>query len=104
MAKTSAAAAALMCTTVPPAKSRQPSWCSQPPGDQTQCATGAYTTMLHRPTKRMYALIRTRSTIAPEIKAGVITANIAWKSMNAACGMVGARSFITSPPTPRRPA
>jgi hypothetical protein len=40
-ANTSAAAAALMCTTVPPAKSRQPSACSQPPGDHTQCATGA---------------------------------------------------------------
>ncbi len=41
IAKTSAAAAALMCTTVPPAKSSAPSWRSQPPGAQTQCATGA---------------------------------------------------------------
>ena len=38
---TSAAAAALMWTTVPPAKSRTPRLRSQPPGAQTQCATGA---------------------------------------------------------------
>jgi hypothetical protein len=40
-APTSAAAAALMCTTVPPAKSSTPMPRSQPPGAHTQCATGA---------------------------------------------------------------
>ena len=42
-----------------------------------------------------------RSTSAPEMSAGVMTANMPWKSMNAVCGMVGARSFWTSAPTPR---
>ena len=32
--------------------------------------------------------MRMRSTSAPEMRAGVITANIPWKSMNAMCGMV----------------
>ncbi len=59
--------------------------------------------MLQIPTKSTNALMRTRSTMAPEMSAGVITANIAWNSMNAAWGTVGARSFATSPPTPRRP-
>jgi hypothetical protein len=45
-----------------------------------------------------------RSTTAPEMSAGVMTANMAWNSMKAACGMVGARSFAASAPTPRRPA
>jgi hypothetical protein len=49
--------------------------------------------MLHSPMKSRYALRRTRSTMAPEMSAGVITANIAWKSMKAACGTVGARSL-----------
>ena len=31
-----------------------------------------------------------RSAYAPVISAGVITANIIWKSMKAWCGMVGA--------------
>ncbi len=39
-APTMAAAAALMWTTVPPAKSSTPRARSQPPGAQTQCATG----------------------------------------------------------------
>jgi hypothetical protein len=38
----SAAMPALRCTTVPPAKSSSPIFCSQPP-PHTQCATGAYT-------------------------------------------------------------
>src|SRR5689334_21669902 len=40
IAATSAAIAALTCTTVPPAKSSAPSFDSQPP-PHTQCATGA---------------------------------------------------------------
>src|SRR4051812_27529734 len=43
IAATSAATAALTCTTVPPAKSSAPHCASQPP-PHTQCAIGAYTT------------------------------------------------------------
>ena len=40
MAIASAAAPALMCTTVPPAKSSAPRLNAQPSGENTQCATG----------------------------------------------------------------
>ena len=38
--------------------------------------------------KATYAWNRMRSTTAPEISAGVMIANIIWKSMNARCGTV----------------
>ena len=41
IAATSAEMPALMCTTVPPAKSSAPSVCSQPPSPHTQCASGS---------------------------------------------------------------
>src|SRR3954454_21171170 len=41
IATASAAAPALACTTVPPAKSSAPRLNSQPAGENTQCATGA---------------------------------------------------------------
>ena len=40
-AATSADTPALMCTTVPPAKSSAPSFCSQPPAPHTQWASGS---------------------------------------------------------------
>jgi hypothetical protein len=73
---------------------------SQPPGAQTQWATGAYTTRLHSTTKSTKAFVRTRSTRAPEMRAGVITANMPWKSMNAECGMVAASEGSGASPTP----
>ena len=39
---------ALMCTTVPPAKSSAPSFASQPPDPHTQWASGSYTNVAHR--------------------------------------------------------
>src|SRR5207248_11559965 len=47
-AATSAETPELMCTTVPPAKSSAPSFCSHPPAPQTQCASGSYTNVDHR--------------------------------------------------------
>ena len=38
--------------------------------------------------KTTYALNRTRSAIAPEIRAGVMIANFIWNSMNSAAGIV----------------
>ena len=49
----------------------------------------------------MNALNFIRSAYAPVISAGVITANIIWKSMKAWCGMVAAYVGLGSAPTPR---
>ncbi len=81
---------AVMCTTMPPAKSRTPSSFSQPPLPQTQWQTGSYTTVAHSREKRQNALNLIRSANAPRMRPGVMTANIAWKIMNAVCGIVGA--------------
>src|SRR5438445_4955534 len=89
----------VMCTTVPPAKSSAPSLPSQPP-PQTQCATGSYTSVAQRSVNTTKALKRLRSANAPVMSAGVITANIIWKTMYASCGTVGAYG-PGSWPTPR---
>ena len=47
-----------------------------------------------------YAEKRMRSTIAPEISAAVMIANVPWKAMNSACGIVP----LASRPTPFRKA
>ena len=86
----SAAIPALMCTTVPPAKSSAPRRASQPAGANTQCATGAYTSTTQSPTNQAHAPNRTRSAIAPVISAGVITANIIWYAMYNDGGIVSA--------------
>jgi hypothetical protein len=69
---------ALMCTTVPPAKSSAPSWNSQPVGLNTQWATGAYTSTNHSPRNATQPANFMRSAVAPVMSAGVITANIIW--------------------------
>jgi hypothetical protein len=46
---------------------------------------------------------RIRPTTAPEISAGVMTANIIWKVMKARCGTVAAYSAFGASPTPDRP-
>ena len=52
---------------------------SQPAGENTQCATGAYTRIAHSPRNQHPGRPnRMRSAIAPVISAGVITANIIW--------------------------
>jgi hypothetical protein len=48
--------------------------------------------------------MRMRSTMAPEMRAGVMTANMAWKSMKARCGMAGEKEGSAAPLTPERPA
>ena len=69
---------------MPPAKSSAPIWPSQPaglpsaPAAQTQWASGSYTNVAHRRMNRQYGPNRTRSAIAPEIRAGVMMANIPW--------------------------
>src|SRR5262245_395391 len=83
----SAAMPALMCTTVPPAKSSAPRRNNQPAGENTQCATGVYTKTNQIATNANQAANFIRSAIAPVIRAGVMTANISWNAMNANGGM-----------------
>ena len=83
----SAAMPALMCTTVPPAKSSAPRRNSQPAGENTQCATGAYTTSAQSPRNQTHAENFMRSAIAPVISAGVMTANIIWNAENDSGGI-----------------
>ncbi len=75
-----AAAPALMCTAVPPAKSMTPISKAQPPVPHTQCATGKYTIVAHSATNSAHAVNFTRSASAPLIRAGVMTANISWNT------------------------
>jgi hypothetical protein len=85
---------ALMCTTVPPAKSSAPRSNSQPAGENTQCAIGAYTRIDHNRTKPTQAENRMRSATAPVIRAGVMMANISWKAMNASGGIVSSSNPV----------
>src|SRR5881397_461388 len=103
-AATSAETPELMCTTVPPAKSSAPSFCSQPPAPQTQCARGSYTNVDQRTRNTTYARNRIRSAMAPEISAGVMIANISWNMACACSGIVAAYAGSGSTPTPRNPS
>jgi hypothetical protein len=72
-----------MCTTVPPAKSKQGilpprKALSSPPLPHTMWAIGKQTMRLHRTVNSSMALNFIRSANAPEIKAGVMMANINW--------------------------
>src|SRR4051812_40655129 len=89
------AAPALMCTAVPPAKSRalrllaiQPP--TTEPSDEenanTQCATGKYTTVAQIAANSVHAQNLARSAIEPEIRATVMIANISWNITNASTG------------------
>ena len=110
IATASAAAPALMCTAVPPAKSIalrllaiQPpteSSVTTPSKANTQCATGKYTSTAQTVAKTIHAPNFIRSATAPEISATVMAANSAWNSANRLTGrpeMVvcdSSRSFI----------
>ena len=77
-----------MCTAVPPAKSNALSLLAiQPPRlpvpvkpskENTQCATGKYTTVTQIATNSVHDQNFALSAMAPEISAGVITANMSW--------------------------
>ncbi len=88
MTAASAAIPALMCTTVPPAKSSAPRRNSQPAGENTQSATGVYTRISQRPRNQNHAENFIRSAIAPVISAGVMIANMSWNAENDSGGIV----------------
>src|SRR5690606_38032991 len=96
IAATSPATPALMCTTVPPAKSSTPALPRNPP-PHTQCVTGAYTTSDHSPMNQSMAENFIRSANAPTISAGVMTANVIWNTTNKASGMVPVSSAVPMP-------
>src|SRR6202171_6107216 len=68
---------ALICTTVPPAKSSCVA-ASQPEGSHIQCATGQYTTISQIPMNHIIAENFIRSANEPQISAGVMIAKVAW--------------------------
>src|SRR3954470_24546545 len=90
IATASAAAPALICTAVPPAKSIalrllaiQPpteSLVATPSNANTQWATGKYTSTAQRVAKTIHDANFIRSAAAPEIRATVIAANSAWNN------------------------
>ena len=68
---------AMLCTTMPPAKSSTPQLAMIPP-PHTMCTNGKYTKISQPVRNSMYALNVTRFVNAPVIKAGVMIANIIW--------------------------
>ena len=68
---------AVVCTTMPPAKSLMPHSAIHPP-PHTQWQKGAYTKTIQSAMKRRYGANLSRSANAPVMSAGVITANMPW--------------------------
>ncbi|MNH21178.1 hypothetical protein D3C79_809750 [compost metagenome] len=96
---------ALMCTTVPPAKSSTPqSHISAPSPLQTMCAIGAYTRVNQMPMNTSIAENFMRSAKAPTISAGVMMAKVIWKVMNTASGNNAVAEVRFSGVTPLRNA
>ena len=86
-----AATPALMCTTVPPAKSSTPACRAKPP-PQTQCATGRRRTsptapMNHSMRRELHALGE-----GAAISAGVMMAKVIWNIMKTFSGIVLAKA------------
>ena len=107
-ARASAAAPAFTCTAVPPAKSNALSRSEiQPPlplsKKNTQWATGKYTIVVHAATKMTQGPNRARSAIAPEIRAGVMIANMSWNAANAKIGVPWPAVVVEAPNAPRSP-
>lgn len=110
IASASAATPALMCTTVPPAKSSAPRSNSQPalppssPSDHhTQWAIGKYTSVAQTTANTTQAPNLARSATAPLIRATVMMANVAWNATNTSCGMPVPSSAVAAVSRPTRP-
>ncbi len=125
MASTSAAIPALMCTTVPPAKSMGATWATVSPSSlvivpniheakpvslpdsrpppQTMWESGKYTRVAHTPANTSHVPNFTRSAIAPLMSATVMTANVSWKPTQTMAGTVPKPPIticsIVSPPS-----
>ena len=98
-AVTTAAVPAVMCTTLPPAKSRNPRSNSQPVSAQTQCVIGAYTIIDQSAVNSRTETKRIRSAKPPTISAGVMIAKVSWKIAKLDSGIV---PQTASSPTPAK--
>src|SRR5512136_1515628 len=85
-ARASAANPELICTTVPPAKSRAPNWAAHPP-PQTQWARGSYTMVVQRSPNIRNALNLMRSANPDVIIATVTVAKTSWNTINNSPGI-----------------
>jgi hypothetical protein len=73
----------------------------KPSNANTQCATGKYTTVPHRTRNTTQLQNFARSAIAPEIRAGVMIANISWNIAKASTGSASAPGHgFSSVPNP----
>mmetsp|Transcript_28585 Transcript_28585/g.80575 ORF Transcript_28585/g.80575 Transcript_28585/m.80575 type:complete len:238 (-) Transcript_28585:672-1385(-) len=88
---------AVMCTTMPPAKSRTPWAAMKPFGPHTMWQAGKYTANIHRTQYHITALNFMRSTKLPTIRAGVMMAKVIWYSAHRASGMVSHRLVLVMP-------
>mmetsp|Transcript_72142 Transcript_72142/g.227646 ORF Transcript_72142/g.227646 Transcript_72142/m.227646 type:complete len:232 (+) Transcript_72142:388-1083(+) len=104
----SAATPAVMCTTMPPAKSSTPmSPKYEPAPAHTAWHTGKYTTVDHRATKASMAENLKRSTKAPTMSPGVMIAKVIWNTNHSSSGIVPVteltvtplRKILSKPPT-----
>mmetsp|Transcript_4792 Transcript_4792/g.20344 ORF Transcript_4792/g.20344 Transcript_4792/m.20344 type:complete len:234 (-) Transcript_4792:133-834(-) len=111
-APTSAPMPAVMCTTMPPAKSSTPAAAMAPPGPQTMWHAGKYTANIHKEQYHITAENFMRSTNEPTMRAGVMIANVIWYSAQSASGMVSqtlalvtpARNALSKPPSTPLPS
>ena len=78
VAPTSAPMPAVMCTTMPPAKSMTPLAAMKPSGPQTMWQAGKYTANIQRPQYHITELNFMRSTKEPTMSAGVMMAKVIW--------------------------
>src|SRR5688572_19010585 len=123
-APTRPATPALMCTTVPPAKSSAPHcqmrpalafcasttlaavYASGPGQNQTIWAIGMYENVNHSTMKSSTALNFARSANAPRMRQQVIAANVAWKATKSSSGsttpLLNVAAMLKSPFTPSK--
>eukprot|EP00955_Chlamydomonas_euryale_P086803 364247-Chlamydomonas_euryale.AAC.8 len=73
---------------MPPAKSSSPHAAMMPLEVHTMCVTGQYTIMCHRGMKTHSAAKLTRSLMEPTMMAGVMMANMPWKTYHVDVEMV----------------
>mmetsp|Transcript_4588 Transcript_4588/g.8655 ORF Transcript_4588/g.8655 Transcript_4588/m.8655 type:complete len:247 (-) Transcript_4588:564-1304(-) len=98
MAPTSAPMPAVMCTTMPPAKSSTPMSAKKPPAPpHTMWQAGKYTANAHMNTYHITALNFMRWTKDPTMSAGVMMANVIWNRHQSASGMVPVRDSAVTP-------
>ncbi|GIU90580.1 MAG: hypothetical protein KatS3mg010_1679 [Acidimicrobiia bacterium] len=83
------------CTTVEPAKSRNPRWASQPP-PHIQCPKIGYTSAVITRLYTQYAANFVRPAIAPDTIVAAVAANASWNMKNVAGLRLNANGSATS--------